>query len=116
MLGTDTPVPPYFYRYVGQEEMDSIIRTGIIQSKSPHTFYTRDYYTSGSEAQRRLSMVSRPKYRVGPIPERIMPFFDAAPEGRVQPAFGQRGGGQECATTQPLVLGSFVVTYDFLEV
>lgn len=116
MQDTDRPVQPYLYRYVGQEEMDFILRTGIIQSKSPKTFYTRDYYTSASEAQRRLAMSSRPKFRVGPIPEGIMPSFDAVAEGRAQPAFGMRGGGHECATAQPLVLGDFVVPYDYLEV
>jgi hypothetical protein len=88
-----------YYRYVRPEEAYAVQTTDIIAtlSRSGRTWFTPDRYATRDDARRRLALPDVPTHRVGPYPEDELPRFNILLR-RVQPAFGQPGGGWEAAT------------------
>jgi hypothetical protein len=68
-------------------------------STTGRTWYTPDRYATRDEARRLLALPGVPSHRVGPYPEDELPAW-AVPLQRVQPNFGQPGGGWEAATDE----------------
>lgn len=92
-----------FYRYVGSAEAFGIATTGIVQSLGPITWYTPNRYATRITAKRYLALPALPTHRVGPVPEDEMPVFTSQLR-RVQPGYGEPGGGWEAGATSPLYL------------
>ena len=99
------PAPPWlqYYRYVGPAEAYAVETTRIVMTLSGLgiTWYTPDRYLSRIDAQRFLALPGVSTHRLGPYPEDELPPFTVGLR-RVQPNFGQPGGGWEAATERPV--------------
>jgi hypothetical protein len=96
---------PQYYRYLGPAEAHAVQTSKIIitLSGTGRTWYTPDRYLTRSDAKRYLALPTIPSHRVGPYPEDELPNWVVTLQ-RVQPAFGEPGGGWEAATDDPLYL------------
>lgn len=98
-----SPAPRWlqYYRYVGPGEAYAVETSDIIATLSGtgRTWYSPNRYEKRSDAKRFLAMPAMPTHRVGPYPEDELPPF-SVPLRRVQPAFGEPGGGWEAATDE----------------
>jgi hypothetical protein len=112
----------FYYRYISDvRERNQIVSERKILSGNASTgnekWYTPTRYDDPVVAQQELALPApiQPIYRVGPIPENAVHNLTAGPR-RIQPAFGQPGGGIKIATRTPLWLAglwSFVLNdYD----
>ena len=95
-------MPLLYYRYVGPGEAYAVQTTDTIATLSGtgRTWYSPDRYSTRLEAQTFLALPRVPTHRVGPYPDDELPRF-AVGLRRVQPAFGQPGGGWEAAADAP---------------
>src|SRR5947208_3493086 len=101
-----------FYRYVDQAELDAILLTGIIESRSGITYFAIDppsRYNSWRQVRDLLAVSDPKQFRIGPVHAAIAPPWDAVPPRTVSPqqlADGTwvAGGGSEAATTAPHVI------------
>ena len=91
-----------YYRYVGEEEKRSIEKKNLICSSSGATYFTPDRYDSADEAQKKLSLLQLPVWRIGGIAEEDMPELDRSTLRVVAPLNGQPGGGKECTASRPV--------------
>jgi hypothetical protein len=103
-------MPVGYYRFICdvQERNQLVSERKILsvnRASGYQTWYTPTRYDDPFVAQRELALPSPmvPEYRVGPIPENLMPPLTIAPR-RVAPAFGHPGGGVEIATRSPVWL------------
>jgi hypothetical protein len=99
-----------YYRYISDiSERNQLVTERKILSMNAttgyETWYTPMRYDNLSIAQRELALPAAvmPIYRVGPVPENLIPPLTVGPR-RVSPAFGHPGGGIEIATTDPVWL------------
>lgn len=99
-----------YYRYICnvQERNQLVAERKVLSINSTTgyvTWYTPTRYNNANDAQRELALPSPdiPLYRVGPIPESLMPALIVGPR-RVPPGFGQPDGGIEIATDAPVWL------------
>lgn len=88
----------YYYRYTADPEKEFIDENGWIRSLSELTFLSPDVYDDAIDAEERLAMPARPRWRIGPIASEAIPRI-AVGLRRVRPKFGKRGGGWEIATS-----------------
>lgn len=90
-----------FYRYVGEKEARVIEETGLLRGgRRGPTYWTRDGYGSAGEAKARLALDDPPAYGVA---FRIRNAPRVRRRGdRVGPAAGERGGGTEWSSTEPV--------------
>src|SRR5688572_27930302 len=97
------PAPRWlqYYRYVGPAEAYAVETSKVVMtfSATGRTWFTPDRYATRDEARMLLAMPAIPSHRVGPYPEDELPQW-AVPLRRVQPSFGQPGGGWEAATDE----------------
>jgi len=91
-----------YYRYVGEEEKQSIEGENLIHSRSGATYFTPDRYDSAGEAQKRLALQRPPVWRIGGIAGNDMPELDRSTLRVVAPLNGQPGGGKECTASRPV--------------
>ena len=90
-------------------ERNQIVADRKVLSGNPRTahetWYSPTRYDDPVDAQQYLALPAPilPIYRIGPIPENAVQTLTVGPR-RVQPAFGQPGGGIEIATRTPLWL------------
>lgn len=94
-----------YYRYVGPAEAYAVESTRIVQSLSGIgiTWWMPDRYATRADAKRFLALPALPTHRVGPVPEDELPVFTVQAQ-RVQPNFGEPGGGWEVAVVRPTYL------------
>jgi hypothetical protein len=99
-----------YYRHICDvRERNQLIAERKIRSTNSgtgyETWYTPTRYDDPLVAQRELALPSPiiPEYRVGPIPEGLIPPLSVGPR-RSAPAFGHPGGGIEIATKEPVWL------------
>lgn len=99
-----------YYRYIVEvmERNQLIAERKVLSINSVSryvTWYTPTRYDDPLVAQRELALPSSiiPMYRVGPIPENLMPPLSTGPR-RIAPAFGHPGGGLEVSTNEPVWL------------
>ena len=87
-----------YYRYATPAEAYAVETSNIIEtfSTTGRTWYTPDRYATRDEARAYLALPGVPSHRVGPYPEDELPDW-VVPLRRVQPSFGQPGGGWEAA-------------------
>ena len=84
------------YRVMSEAELDAVKDTGMLRGgREGTTFFTDSYYKNASTAKSRLSLPEKPKY--------IMEFeIENNPKilggTRVEPNFGELGGGREYFT------------------
>jgi hypothetical protein len=90
------------YRYLGPHEAYAVESAKFVETLSDRgrTWYSPDRYTTRRDARAYLSLPHLPTHRLGPFPEDELPPF-TVPLRRVEPAFGQPGGGWEAATDEP---------------
>jgi len=98
-----------FYRYISHPaERENFRLNRVIHSTNPvgggRTWSTNQRLESSAIAQASLALPSTPRYEVGPIPEDEMPFFNVCCARRVEPGYGNPGGGVEFCTTEPIYL------------
>lgn len=98
-----------FYRYFSHSaEWERLHRDRIIQSTNPYgggrSWYTNERTADLVAIRARLALPSSPRFRVGPVPRDEMPDFDICDARRVEPGYGQPGGGLEYCTTEPVHL------------
>ncbi|AAN49043.1 hypothetical protein LIF_A1480 [Leptospira interrogans serovar Lai str. IPAV] len=89
------------YRYVTKGEVQAIKDTGMLRGGNPgKTYFTKDLYKSGSNAQERLSLDKKPTHRVE---FEILNNPKLKLNGtKVDPLNGQPGKGSEFMTTDPV--------------
>lgn len=95
----------HLYRHVGPAEAYAVQTSKIVMtfSGAGRTWFTPDRYLTRSDAKSFLALPAVPSHRVGPYPEDELPGWSIALQ-RVQPAFGEPGGGWEAATDYPMYL------------
>ena len=95
-----------FYRYFDSElEAEQIMRERRIQSLNPQgTWWTTYRFDDPVVAETQLSLPSRPRFRAGPIPDAVMPPFNAIALRPVAGYFGHPGGALEGQTAEPVWL------------
>ena len=103
-------MPTQYYRYITDViERNQLVAErkvlSINTSTSHETWYTPTRYDDPILAQQELALPAPflPLYRIGPIPENAIQNLSVGPR-RIQPAFGQPGGGVEIATRSPVWL------------
>jgi hypothetical protein len=96
---------PYYRYFNSQEEAEQIIRQRRIQSNNPSgTWWTTMRFDDPADAQEYLALPSTPRFRVGPIPDAMMPPFNQTSLRPVAIKYGRRGGGIEGRTREPVLL------------
>lgn len=96
-----------FYRYISaDDEVDESRAERKIESvsdRSPFTWYTPTRYSDHGKAKEELAMPNEPHARAGPVTEQKLPRIVEGPQ-RVQPSFGEPGGGIEVKVRSPVWL------------
>lgn len=97
-----------YYRYISDvQERNQLVDERKVQSTNVttqyETWYSPERYDDPDVAQQRLALPRPPIYRIGPIPENMIHPLTIGPH-RVDPKFGQPGGGIEIATREPVWL------------
>jgi len=92
-----------YYHYTQNPRLTLINEFGTIFWSTPFVWYTPDRYETVQDAQEFLALPLQPTHRVGPISEDSLPHLVIALR-RVQPNFGQPGGGWEIAVGAPVYL------------
>ncbi|MEI7867797.1 MAG: hypothetical protein WCI11_07880 [Candidatus Methylumidiphilus sp.] len=99
-----------YYRYITDvQERNQLVSERKVHSRNSvtghETWFSPSRYDNPLAAQQQLALPAPilPIYRVGPIPEAAIENLTIGPR-RVQPAFGQPGGGLEIATKSPVWL------------
>ena len=90
------------YRYLAPDEAYAVEGAKFVETLSDRglTWYSPDRYLTRRDARAYLALPRTPTHRLGPFPEDELPPFVVQLQ-RVDPAFGQHGGGWEAATDQP---------------
>jgi len=95
MLTGDTPQTKEYdtvNRYMSNAEYSATVETGLIRGGRPGvTYATNDYYSSSAAAQSGLALPVAPELRV----TLSVPTGSFSSPSRVEPAYGQPGGGTE---------------------
>ena len=93
----------WYYRYVGKEEAEDIMKKGIITTEGKHEgkiYFTDRYYKTAGRAKTHLQLPKKPSYRVKIDPKDVKhhtPFkkvYEYKQYGK--------GGGTEATTTEPI--------------
>lgn len=99
-----------YYRYITDvRERNQLVSERKVLSGNAstghETWYAPTRYDDPVDAQQELALPAPvlPIYRIGPFPENAIQNLTVGPR-RVQPAFGQPGGGIEIATRSALWL------------
>lgn len=89
------------FRYMTDDELNVIQETGILRGGKPgKTYFTKDLYKSGIDAQQRLSLPTTPTMRVE---FEILNNPTMQLNGsKIFPEFGMPGKGAEFMTTDPV--------------
>src|SRR5206468_4389502 len=97
-------MPTSYYRYITNiiERNQLVAERKVLSSNAGtgyETWYTPARYDDPVIAQQELALPAPilPLYRIGPIPQNAIQNLTVGPR-RIQPAFGQPGGGIEIAT------------------
>lgn len=101
MRYTNVPRCLQHYRYLAPDEAYAVDAAKFVESLGSLglTWYSPGRYLTRKEARAYLSLPRIPTHRLGPFPEDELPPF-VIPLRRVDPAFGQHGGGWEAATDE----------------
>jgi hypothetical protein len=100
-------MPTRYYRYISsQSEVRQVLEERIVESannNTPYTWFTPTRYEDPQRAKEELALPRDPHHRVGPLHDVQMPSFNQGPR-KIQPNFGEPGGGVEVCTTESVPL------------
>ena len=95
------------YRVMGEGELEAVKTTGMLRGgREGTTYFTDSYFRNANKAKSRLALPQKPSYIVE-FEIRNNPNISGGT--KVQPAFGERGGGREYFTDD--IIEVFIINY-----